>query len=471
MHIGNLNESTAIEQGINYEKLIKLLNYITNSHQELHSLIILRNGYLITDLHSFPFNNDLPLYVNCCTESIMSALVGIAIAEGLIQSVDEKVLNYFPEYVNEFDTEICDRYKRDITIEHLLKMTTGIEWDDTSVIFGENSYDSRMYRSDDPVRFVFEQPMREEPGKRYNHCCGAMQVLSAILQKVSGISAAEYAEIKLFEPLGIPGAEWESDKNGVSIGCNGLSLPAWGLAKIGQLYLQKGRWEGVQIIPEAWVSISTKKHIDTPNGPWSFYGCGYQWNINRYGGYSAKGVTGQYLSIVPSLNMVVVMMSPLPLDQFYWYETLMETFIIPAARLSSPKQTNLQNQSIFKELVDEFNHPPLPNPVSPLPKVARRISGREFIFNPGARINKALLEFNSKYSCNIKIWDNKGLTEVEVGLDDVYRICGKEAYKGFWENDCTFKVKMLNLQYNYELEHRFVFDGNKLNHEVYSPKK
>ncbi len=470
MHPENFIESTAVEQGFNCEKLCKLLNHIKSGSRKLQSLVILRNGRLVMNVQAFPFYDDVPRYINCCTESIISALVGIAIGEGLIKGVDDRVSDYFPEYAPVFDseTEGNEKPKRMITLEHLLTMTAGLEWNDTRVIYGENSYDSRMHASEDPVRFILEQPMGEEPGKRYNHCLGAMHLLSAILQKASGMSVADYAELRLFKPLGITPVEWAMDKNGIHCG-NGISMPTWGLAKIGQLYLQKGRWGDTQIIPEAWVSISTKKHMDTPEGPWSFYGCGYQWNINRFGGYSSKGVNGQYLAVVPNLNLVVVMSSPLPLDQFYWYETLMETFIIPSARFPGPRQTGFKAQSLLEEAIDDFVRPPLPQSVPPLPGISKKISGKEFIFKPGSHLDKLSFHFNARGKCHMKVWSNNELNEVSIGLDDVYRISGKEAFKGTWENDCTLAVKVLNLQFNYELMYLFVFDGDKLCHEIHSP--
>ncbi len=465
MNTANMRRSTPVEQRMNCEKLYKLIMYLRNSKQKVQSLLVLRNGYAVADVHFYPFHGEVAYYLNCCTASVISALVGIALGEGLIGDLGDKVLGYLPEYT--VDPE--DQRKKEITIEHLLQMAAGLVWDDVNNVFGENNYFDRMILSDDPVGFILAQPMREEAGKRYNHCVGAPHLLSAVLQKVTGMSTAAYAEEKLFKPLGINGAVWSSDNNGISIGGSGLSMTAEGLAKIGQLYLQKGKWEGMQIIPESWISLSTKKHIDTPEGPWSFYGGGYQWNINRFGGYSAKGVNGQYLSVVPNLKLVAVIMASLPVDELFWPETLMESFIIPAARFADTGQANRQNQDKLTELINEIKAPPEPKPVPPLPEIAPKISGRKFVFNTPSHIQGISLDFCHKDSCIFKAFYDGGIMEAPAGLDDVYRITGNEAYKGYWQDSNTFIAKMLNLSMNFEMEHRITFQEGGVGYELFSP--
>lgn len=450
---------------MNYDKLCKMLNYLRDNFQRVHSLVIIQNGHSVVDVNFYPYHAGVPIYLNCCTASIVSALVGIAIGEGLVRSEKDRISGYLPEYGSLLQVPP----KGDITIEHLLLMTTGLQWDDVHNVFGEDNYDSRMHGSVDPIRFILEQPMREEPGKSYNHCLGAIHLLSSILQKATGMTAAAFAEEKLFIPLGITGAEWYSDKNGTSAGGNGLSMPSGGLAKIGRLYLQKGRWEGVQIVPESWVSLSTRKHIDTARGPWSFYGTGYQWNISRFGGYATKGVNGQYMAVVPNLNLVVVMMGALTIDELFWPETLMETFILPAAKSAGKNQVSLQDQRKLDKLINELNQQPAPEPVQPMPPLALEISDRNYHFKPPAGIRTVSLNFCGKDYCIVRLSDNQHTTEVPVGLDNVYRVSGKEAYKGVWQNENTFIIKVVNLCFAYEMEYEFTFYKDKLKHKVISP--
>lgn len=363
MNKSSLARSTPEEQGMNTQKLCSLLKYLKGNSSKFHSVLILRHGYVIEDLHIYPNHSEVPYYLNCCTASILSALVGIALGAGLIKDVRDKLITYFPEYSDLLETS----HKCDITIEDLLKMTTGLTWDDTTVLYGSQSYDERMHQSSDPVGFILEQPACEEPGKRYNHCIGAPHLLSALLQRITGKTAFEFAQEKLFDPLGITGVEWYCDKNGISTGGNGLSMTAAGLAKIGQLYLQKGRWDDVEIIPEGWVNLSTRKQVDTPEGPWSFYGNGYLWNINRFGGFSAKGVGGQYLTVVPNMDLVVVIIASLTIEERFLPETLMETYIVPAIRFGNKYSNDEQSQMIHERLKEEIGRASMPRPLPTLP--------------------------------------------------------------------------------------------------------
>lgn len=464
MNIGGLQRSSVAGQGMNCEKLCRLLKYIRSNPQKLQSLLILKNGHVVTELYSYPFHPGVVRYLNCCTASVISALVGIALEEGLIGGVEEKIAKYFPEYGFASD----DPRKADITIEHLLQMSTGLKWDDTGVVFGEKSYDFKLNNSEEPVRFILEQPMTEEPGKRYNHCAGAPHLLSAIVQRVSGMGAGAYAEEKLFKPLEIAEYEWYCDKKGINAGMNGLSLTVESLAKIGQLFLQKGCWERGRIIPESWIIQSTRKRVDT-NGTWSFYGGGYLWQISRFGGYFTKGVSGQYLAVVPNLNLVVAMIADLPIEELFWPDTLMETFILPAARIPGNSRDNLLYQEMLGALADELNRAPKAKTVPPLPATASKISGKEFVFAQKDGFESVVLDFASKDQCLLKVREKEYLFEASVGLDDVYRISKRSALKGCWKDTKTFIVTEWQLGYNYVKEFIFTFDGDKMSYTVSSP--
>lgn len=461
---GSIYSTGTAGLGADSERIYRLVNYLKCNVQKMHSLIIIHKGCIIADAHFYPFHREVAYYQNCCTASIISALVGIALDDGLIGSMSDKAAAYFPEYAQIFN----EPHKGDITIEHLLQMNTGIEWDDVNNLFGENNYDNRMHRSENPVKFVLQQPMKEEPGKRFNHCLGAPHVLSAILQKVTGRCAAEYAEDKLFKPLGINGTEWFKDLNGISTGGNGLVMTAEGLARIGQLFLQKGKWEGRQIISEDWIKQSTRKHVDTQDGPWSFYGSGYLWNINRFGGYCTKGVNGQYMAVVPNLNLVVVMIGQLTAEERFWPETLMETFIIPAVRLGSLRRGDPYREKL-KELTDEISNPPVPAAAVQLPAIASQISGRRIVFKYPDKLCEVSFGFSKKDCCIYKINHEQENRELTAGLDGIYRVAANEAAKGEWLNTKTLLIKMLHMGMDYEIEHKYTFYKDKVVYEDISP--
>lgn len=464
MNPANINSHFTLKRGINSEKLYKFLQYVKDGPQKVHSLLILYNGSVITDINFYPYHRDVSYYLNCCTASIISVLTGIALEEGLLGSLQDKVSSYFPEYASCFQED----FKKDIALEHLLLMTSGLVWDDVNNIFGEHNYDNRMHNSEDPVKFILEQPMKEQPGKSYNHCLGTPHLLSAILQKVTGMSTAEYAEEKLFKPLGITGTQWFTDKNGICTGGNGLVMTAGGLAKIGQLYLNHGIWEGRRLVPESWISRSTGRHAETPSGPWSFYGSGYLWNINRFGGYSAKGVSGQYMAVVPNLNLVAVMIAELTPQELFWPETLMETFIIPALRFGVNQNGNQYDEKL-KELSEAFNRIPAPKAQPELPPAAGEITGRKLVFNDCGNVFEVSFDFSNKNCCIYRSGYGEPLRELKAGLCGIYEITGNEAAMGQWLNSKTLSIKVLYLGMYYETEHRYTFYKDKVVFKEISP--
>jgi len=175
--------------------------------------------------------------------SIISVLIGIAIDEGLIESVDVSISEFFPDISED---------KASITIEHLLTMRTGIEWlEDPPRLDSVEG----MFASENWVEFVLNQEQHVRPGGLWRYNFGVPHLLSAIIQEASGMTASEFATDRIFNPLGITSAEWHSDPQGVTMGGVGLLMSPRDLLKIGQLYLNGGEWEGRQIISEEWVNM------------------------------------------------------------------------------------------------------------------------------------------------------------------------------------------------------------------------
>jgi CubicO group peptidase (beta-lactamase class C family) len=178
--------------------------------------------------------------------------------------------------------------------------------------------------------------MAEPPGTQFEYCNGGSFLLSAIIQETTGMSAETYAMKNLFKPLGISDIDWPSNPEGISIGWGNLSMLPLDMAKIGLLYLKGGVWDGVQIVPQEWVSASTKKHIDATLQD----GYGYQWWVDSPELYMALGYAGQFIFVAPELDLVVVFTSDLSEDEFYTPQRLLDTFILPAAVSSIPLTAN-----------------------------------------------------------------------------------------------------------------------------------
>ncbi|MGQ8873015.1 serine hydrolase domain-containing protein [Paenibacillus sp. TSA_86.1] len=256
--------------------------------------------------------------INSCTKSFISALICIAMDQGLLPEADTPLSAFFPQLTSDPDPR-----KPAITLEQLLTMTAGFNWDEFG---GQNSF-PRMTRTDHWVNFALEQRLRHEPGTHMEYNSGVSQILSSILVQHVGISVASYAERYLFGPLGIHDYEWEQDPQGVHTGGFGLRLLPTDLLKFGQLYLQEGKWEGKQLISSQLVKRSTQPFITVPPPNHGSYG--WHWWVDQYAGqdldeksasqkkvsenlkplhyYYARGFGGQYVYVVPELELVTVL--------------------------------------------------------------------------------------------------------------------------------------------------------------------
>jgi CubicO group peptidase (beta-lactamase class C family) len=313
------------------EKLAAMLDTIRKRGHDVDSVSVIRHGYLVIDAYVYPFQPDTKHVIHSCTKSIISALVGIAIDEGYIKGVDQSVLDLFPERT----AANLDADKGAMTLEHVLTMATGLECHDSYLYRWRGL--QQMRESRDWVQFMLDLPMAEAPGTRFEYCNGASFLLSAIIQETTGMTALAFAEKHLFGPLGISDVTWPSNPQGITIGWGELRMKPHDMAKIGYLYLNGGRWEGEQIVPAAWVEASTRQQI--PAGTLSD-GYGYQWWVDDASYHMALGYAGQYIVVVPDKDMVVVFTSNLSEQNFFVPETLLNTFIIPAAESSAPLPSN-----------------------------------------------------------------------------------------------------------------------------------
>jgi CubicO group peptidase (beta-lactamase class C family) len=243
--------------------------------------------------------------LNSCTKSVLSALVGIAMEKGCLRE-DDRVLDYFPEYV---PTGGDERRWR-ITMRHLLSMSSGISWPQ----FGPNNVSDAMGRSDDWIRFILERPMAAEPGTVANYSNGDSHLVSAILAKATGRTALDFAREVLFEPLGISDVRWDSDPQGRNIGSATMYLLPSDMAKIGCLYLAYGEWGQQQVVARQWVDASWSAHAEMPaSGGAAGYGY-YWWLYPERGLYEAWGGACQRIGVLPAAGIVVVMTANIPDD-------------------------------------------------------------------------------------------------------------------------------------------------------------
>jgi len=277
-------------------KLHQMIEVINELDLPIDSVVVIRHGKLVYEAYPNPkyAPEDMHLLYSV-TKSFTSALIGIAIEEGFIENINQKVVEFFPEW----NIKNLDPRKQALTIEHLLTMSCGFEWegpDDNYHTWGEAN------RSGNPIKYVLDQPMASEPGTEWVYNGGCSHILSAILTKNTGLSTLEFARKYLFEPLGITEVKWPKDPQGVYYGGQDIWLTPRDMAKFGQLFLNMGVWEGQQIIPADWIARSTKTHLTHDLG-----GYGYQWwTFPQSGIYYAAGAYEQKIYVIPDLDMVVV---------------------------------------------------------------------------------------------------------------------------------------------------------------------
>jgi CubicO group peptidase (beta-lactamase class C family) len=305
---GDWKTDSLENRGINADVMQDMYDRVARNYH-IFSFLMAKDGYIISEYYATFFNRNSVFKLHSVTKSVTAALIGIAIDEGLIDSIHTPIKEFFPELSND---------KNEITINHLLTMTTGWNWPELrqsrNRLSGEKtrSFSRSWQRAENHVNFVLNRTQIYEPGYIFNFDSGASHLLSAIIQIVSGMPADEYARTRLFDRIGITSARWERDRQGITWGGTGLSMTARDLARFGQLYLNKGKWNGEQIIPEEWINISTTTQVPggRTRGPF-----GLHWWVGTITGdsiyetFHTTGFGGQYLFLVPELDTMIIFTS------------------------------------------------------------------------------------------------------------------------------------------------------------------
>ena len=295
--------STPEEQDMDSAKLEEMVQYINEWGLAIDSVVVVRNGHIVLEEYPRPpYDRDMVHIVHSVTKSFVSALIGIAIDKGYIDGVDQKMVDLFPERTVANVTP----QKESVTLEHILTMKVGLEWNEWKYAYTDyerNDY-MKAIRSSDPVQYVLDLPMMEDPGVRWNYNGGTSHLLSALVAESTGYDTLDFAREFLFGPLGITGVSWDRDRHGIYYGGGGLYLTPRDMAKFGYLYLHGGKWDGKQIVPANFVADAVKTHSNIS----ASRGYGYQswWTYPQDGVYNAAGLYGQRIYVIPDLEIVVV---------------------------------------------------------------------------------------------------------------------------------------------------------------------
>ncbi|MDP1815458.1 MAG: ChbG/HpnK family deacetylase [Leadbetterella sp.] len=374
----SLPRSTPEAEGVSSRGILDFLEAATKSKHEFHSFMLIRHGKVVSENWWTPYRSDLKHTMYSTSKSFTATAIGFAVAEKKL-SVSDKVVSFFPDDL----PEKISPNLADLEIRDLLSMSVGHEKENANFIA----------TSDNWVKEFLKTPIVHTPGTKFLYNTPATYMLSAIIQKVTGQKVIDYLQPRLFDPLGIQNIDWEIDPKGINTGGYGLRLKTEDMAKFGLLFLQKGKWNGKQIIPAAWIEEASSMKImqDLPKGvitrdssDWH-QGYAYQMWRCRNNGYRADGANGQFIIILPEKDAVIAITAEAPDMQNEI--NLVWKYILPALKDSKlPK-----NAKALTELNAKSKS--LATPISVKNKASERkekISGKTYGVYSSTRALKAV---------------------------------------------------------------------------------
>lgn len=435
MTTNQLQYSAPEAQGISSAAILALVEAMEREIDSMHSLMVLRHGHVVTQGWWSPYAPEVPHVLFSLSKSFTSTGIGLAVAEGRL-SVDDPVLSFFPEDA----PKKVSRNLAAMRVRHLLSMSTGHAEDTTGYFYRR--------RDGNWAKAFLARPVKFKPGTHFLYNTGATYMLSAIVQKLTGMTLLDYLQPRLFAPLGIEGATWETCPRGINTGGFGLSVKTEDIAKFGQMYLQKGMWNGQRILPEAWVEEASRFHVDNaPNpGPDWAQGYGYQfWRCQPQNVYRGDGAFGQFCIVMPDQDAVVAITSGT--NDMQGVMTLLWTQLLPAMQ-PAPLPADDVARTVLEQKLTSLALPPVAGEAtSPM---AARVTGKRFIFEKNLPKLKSLAcEFGAegatltlrnawgeqRIACGQGAWV-KGAAQLSPERP------GRIAASGAWTDETTFTAKV-----------------------------
>ena len=405
--------------GVSSKGILSLLEGAETASLELHSLMVVKSGHVVAEGWASPYASNYPHILYSLSKSFCSTAAGLAIAEGFF-TLDDKVVSFLPE---ELPT-VLSPYLSAMKVRHLLAMCTGHVDEKYDPMEGE---DGNRW-----IKGFLAKPPEKEPGTHFLYNSIATYMVSAIVQKTTGKTLMEFLEPRLFAPLGIVSASWDSCPHGVNLGGWGMSATTEDIAKLGQLYLQKGIWEGVRVLPEGWTEEATRFHIsngDNTDSDWA-QGYGFQFWRSRYGAYRGDGAFGQYCIVMEAQQSVVAITSNV--GDMQAVLNLVWEHLIPALN-SGNTTTDDSNGRLAVKLSSLSVTPPEGKATS---ETAKRVSGKKYVFLEDEKNNDRKIE---------TIFCNFGEKETVLTITDGDGECRVVCGNGDWaESETTFRSAFKN---------------------------
>ncbi|RPJ59758.1 MAG: hypothetical protein EHM23_12950 [Acidobacteria bacterium] len=324
--------SSPEQEGMDSARLEQASEYIDHSCPTRFSLLVVRNGRLVFERYYHGSYSSQANNIKSMSKSILSVLTGIALDEGLLTGVDQKLDEFFPEYFRPGD----DPRKHDVTLEHLLTMTAGFEWVENGAICFQ------CFSSPDWHRFTIESQLTSNPGEVFNYNTALTHLLSGILTRVSGTTTRDFATSRLFDPLGMTCVAWSRDPRGYYFGGSEVWFTPRDLAKFGLLFLREGRWEDRQVVSGQWLDKASRLRVRTTSDTGNYGYWFWTKNLRGYPTTLCAGYGGQYIFLIPDLDLAMVTTARsdyanAPYATYADPYNILTTYILPAVKLGLPE--------------------------------------------------------------------------------------------------------------------------------------
>jgi len=432
-HDFQLPYSAPESQGIASSAILGFVEAVEQNIESLHSFMLLRHGQVLAEGWWAPYEADRSHMLFSLSKSFTSSAIGLAVAEGRL-SIDDLVLPFFPEDAPAKPSANLAAMR----VHDLLSMSTGHAEDTTPYM--------RQQPDGNWAKAFLARPVDHTPGTHFLYNSGASYMLSAIIQRLTGGTLLDYLRPRLLTPLGIEQAAWQSCPRGINTGGFGLSVTTDAIARFGQLYLQKGVWQGTRILPEAWVEAASAAQISnsSPNIDWA-QGYGYQFWRCRHGAYRGDGAFGQYCVIMPEEDAVLAITSGLgdmqpPLDLIWKH-------LLPAMQPTALPEDRAAQAALEHKLAHLALSTQPGRQTSPL---AAEVSGRTYVFEKNDQDVDAITLDVDQGGAALTIQDSKGTHRIRAahgswlqGSTTLYgNIADPVAASGAWTSDDTYVMRL-----------------------------
>jgi CubicO group peptidase (beta-lactamase class C family) len=453
-----LPRSTPERQGISSSEIVDFVDTADRQIDTMNSFMLVRHGFVVAEGWWGPYDPATPHVLYSLSKSFTSTAVGLAIGEGKM-SLDDEVLKFFP---GDAPAEPSANLKA-MRVRDLLRMATG------------NQTEAARTNEAPWTRTFLTHPVPFKPGTHFLYNSPATYMLSAIVQKVTGMTVLDYLKPRLFEPLGINNPTWVASPQGITAGAYGLSLRTEDIARFGQLYLQKGKWKGQQLVPSQWIEEATSRQTSngsSPNSDWD-QGYGYQFWRSRHNTYRGDGAFGQYCMVIPEFDAVVAITSGVRDMQSVM--NLVWNKLLPAMKPNRLPENAVGRRKLEAKLGSLVVKFPSGQPTTPS---AAKMSGKWFAFPENDRgIEAVSFDFSSSTPV-LKVRTKSGETVTPIGigswrktpngfadgLDKFLSVPDSPlvAASGAWPADDVFNVKLVLYQTPFYSALTFKFADDRL---------